>query len=250
MVAQNEGDDRESGSIETVASLKKIEYVIFDLDGLMIDSERIYTDVTNDILAQYGAKMTWEMKAGLMAKPERASAVHLFSFFPDIPLTIDDYLVRRTAALDVRLPHVELLPGIARLVAHLATHGVPIAIATSSRRRKYEPKTAHLQHIFARFSERVECGDDGEGRGQPIPDAERAERARRLVFEDAIPGVQAGKRAGMRGSVWVPDENLLNVGCSQAVEQPDQTLSSLEHFVPGEWGLPPFTTTEQSETKA
>ena len=50
--------------------------------------------------------------------------------------------------------------------------------------------------------------------------------------------------------MWVPDENLLSVGGSQTgVEQPDQTLRSLDHFVPEEWGLPPFTTTEQSETK-
>ncbi|KAI9439130.1 HAD-like protein [Lactarius indigo] len=256
-----------------MAPHKKIEYAIFDLDGLMINSERVYTDVTNDILAQYGVKMTWKMKAELMGMPERPSAAHLLSFFPDIPLTIDDYLAQRTAALDARLPHVQLLPGVAQLIAHLATHGVPIAIATSSRRRKYERKTAHLQHVFSRFGEHVVCGDDGAGRGKPFPDvflaaaralgravgpneddgtagveeAERAERARGLVFEDAIPGVQAGKRAGM-SVVWVPDEKLLSVGCSQVAEQPDQTLSSLEHFVPEEWGLPPFTTADQSDT--
>ncbi|KAH8993688.1 hypothetical protein EDB92DRAFT_1768065, partial [Lactarius akahatsu] len=159
---------------------------------------------------------------------------------------------------------VQLLPG----VAHFATHGVPIAIATSSRRRKYERKTAHLQHIFARFGEHVVCGDDGAGRGKPFLDvflvavrvlgravgsseddstagvggAEHAERARGLVFEDAIPGVQAGKRAGM-SVVWVPDQDLLNVGCSRAVEQPDQsqTLRSLEHFVPEEWVYLPLS---------
>lgn len=76
------------------------------------------------------------------------------------------------------------------------------------------------------------CGDDHDavrpGRGKPFPDvflaaarklrrnvgpdedadvvaeAEREERARGLVFEDAIPGVQAGKRAGMNGAVFVP----------------------------------------------
>ncbi|KAI9448754.1 HAD-like protein [Lactarius psammicola] len=217
--------------------------------------------------------MTWEIKAGLMGKPERASAAHLLSFFPDIPLTIDEYLARRTAAQDAHFPHVQLLPGVARLVAHLAAHSVPIAIATSSRRRNYERKTAHLQHVFGHFGEHVVCGDDGAGRGKPFPDvflaaaralgravgpnegdgtagageAERAERARGLVFEDAIPGVQAGKRAGM-SVVWVPDENLFSVGYSQAVEQPDQTLRSLERFVPEEWSLPPFTTTEKPET--
>lgn len=259
-----------------MAPHQKIEYVIFDMDGLMIDSERVYTDVTNDILAQYGVKMTWEIKAGLMGKPERASAAHLLSFFPDIPLTIDDYLAQRTAGQDARWPYLQLLPGVARLVEHLSAHSIPIAIATGSVRRNYERKTAHLQHVFARFGEHVVCGgDEAAGRGKPFPDvflaaartlgravgpsedggeagvgeAERVERARGLVFEDAIPGVQAGKRAGM-SVVWVPDENLLSVGGTQNVEQPDQTLRSLEHFVPEEWGLPPYTTTEQSETTA
>jgi pseudouridine-5'-monophosphatase len=124
---------------------------------------------------------------------------------------------------------VQLLPGVERLVAHLAAHDVPIAIATGSVRRNYERKTAHLQHVFARFGEHVVCGgDDGAGRGKPFPDvflaaaralgrpvgpneddgtagvgeAEHAERARGLVFEDAIPGVQAGKRAGMSGVLF------------------------------------------------
>jgi pseudouridine-5'-monophosphatase len=125
---------------------------------------------------------------------------------------------------------VQLLPGVERLVAHLSAHRIPIAIATGSVRRNYERKTAHLQHVFARFGEHVVCGgDDGAGRGKPFPDVflaaaralgrpvgpneddgeagvgetERAERARGLVFEDAIPGVQAGKRAGMSGVLSV-----------------------------------------------
>lgn len=121
---------------------------------------------------------------------------------------------------------MQLLPGVERLVAHLAAHRVPIAIATGSVRHEYEIKTAHLQHVFARFGGHVVCGDDGTGRGKPFPDvflaaaralgravgpneddgvgdAERAERARGLVFEDAIPGMQAGKRAGMSGVLSV-----------------------------------------------
>ncbi len=153
--------------------------------------------------------------------------MHLLSFFPDIPLTIDDYLARRTIRQDARWPHVQLLPGVERLIAHLAAHGVPIAIASGSQRRNYELKTAHLQHVFGLFKGHVVCGDDGVGRGKPFPDvflaaarslgravgpnedfrdaagvgeAERVERARGLVFEDAIPGVQAGRRAGMNGA--------------------------------------------------
>jgi len=161
------------------------------------------------------------------APAERAAADHLLSFFPDIPLTIDDYLTQRNAAQDAHWPHVQLLPGVARLVAHLATHNVPIAIATGSSRRNFALKTAHLQHVFRHFgASNVICGSDhGAGRSKPFPDVflaaarslgrdvgtvddegdrveekEREERARGLVFEDAIPGVVAGKRAGMSGA--------------------------------------------------
>ena len=126
---------------------------------------------------------------------------------------------------------MQLLPGTARLVAHLAAHGVQLAIATGSERRNFARKTAHLQHVFVHFGDRVVCGGEGGAgmRGKPFPDvflaaarllgravgsgdvvegdgevvgeAEREERARGLVFEDAIPGVIAGKRAGMGGAL-------------------------------------------------
>jgi len=49
-----------------MASKAQIEYVLFDMDGLLIDTEPIYMAVTNNILERYGKKMTWGMKAGMM----------------------------------------------------------------------------------------------------------------------------------------------------------------------------------------
>jgi len=65
------------------------------------------------------------------------------------------------------------------------------------------------------------------------------ERAKGLVFEDSVPGIQSAKRAGMN-VVWVPDPNLLALGLTEILERPDQVLQSLEYFNPGEWGLPPY----------
>jgi len=128
-------------------------------------------------------------------------------------------------------------------------------------------KTGHLPELFDCFEGKIVCSDDGklpQGRGKPCPDIflvaatdllkrpvgkgeqedasveEKLERAKGLVFEDAIPGVQAGKRAGMK-VVWVPDTNLLGVEYS-GVYKADETLRSLEEFVPENWGLPPYTT--------
>ncbi|KAE9408652.1 HAD-like protein [Gymnopus androsaceus JB14] len=252
-----------------MSSKPVVEYVLFDMDGLMIDSEKIYTDVTNEILGKYGKEMTWDIKAGCMGKPEKEAALHLLSFFPDIPLTLESYLSQRNALQDLAWPTVPLLPGVEKLVLHLKKHNIPIAVATGSRRRNYEMKTGHLQ-VFDYFEGKVVCGDDPkEGmRGKPNPDVflvtakemvgrdvgpakgemeegveltevQKKERSRGLVLEDAIPGMQAGKRAGM-AVVWVPDPNLLDVEYSGS-ERADQMLKSIEEFVPEEWGLPPYS---------
>lgn len=121
-------------------------------------------------------------------------------------------------------PTVPLLPGVRKLVLHLRAHDVPIAIATSSRRRNFNLKTGHLREVFDCFQGRVVCGDDikYQMKGKPSPDIflvaarellsrdvgnceepsgeqEKEERAKGLVLEDGLPGVQAGKRAGMSG---------------------------------------------------
>jgi len=193
----------------------------------------------------------------------------LLSFFPDIPLTLESYLSQRTALQHLAWPTVPLLLGIEKLVLHLKKHDISIAIATRSRRKNYELKTNHLSQVFGCFDGKFVCADDPrEGiRAKPNPDvflvaakemlgrdvgpakgemeegveltvAQKKERSRGLVLEDALLGMQAGKRAGMT-VVWVPDPNLLDVEFS-GIEQADQTLKSIEEFVPEEWGLPPY----------
>ncbi|KAK0240668.1 HAD-like domain-containing protein [Armillaria nabsnona] len=242
-----------------------VEYVIFDMDGLLIDTERIHTQVTNQILALYGKEMTWDIKAGCMGKPERASAEHLLSFFPSISLSVDSYIVQKNILQDKHFPSVPLLPGVRKLVQHLRKHGIPIAVATSSGRLRYEKKVGHLAEVFECFEGNVVCADDerwegidmkakpapdiflvaarellGKDVGEPGPVSEdqNLERKKGLVFEDGFAGVQAGKRAGMN-VVWVPDTNLLSVEYT-GDEKADVTLSSIDDFLPEKWGLPPY----------
>ena len=124
------------------------------------------------------------------------------------------------------------MPGVEKLLGDLATaktangDKVHIALATSSHAANFKLKTAHLEELFSVFeSERRVLGDDAripKGRGKPAPDiyllaletvnaSLREEREIRpeecLVFEDSVPGVEAGRRAGMR-VVWVPHPEL------------------------------------------
>jgi pseudouridine-5'-monophosphatase len=150
---------------------------------------------------------------------------------------LEEYLERQKALQRELFPSANLLPGVAELIDTLlasspASHPeekVHIALATSSASYNFELKTAHLKHLFNRFPmDRQILGDDPRipaGRGKPAPDIYllalesinaglRAEGkpeitpAECLVFEDAVPGVEAGRRAGMR-VVWVPHEGLL-----------------------------------------
>jgi beta-phosphoglucomutase-like phosphatase (HAD superfamily) len=189
---------------------------------------------------------------------EMDSALHLLSFFPDISLTVDDYLRRKDESQDRLWPNVPLLPGVEKLVHHLKKHNVPMAVATGSLKRNYILKTSgeQLQSVFQHFdleknvvtgdpmpedpdvSGRVANGKRGirKGRGKPHPDiflvaakeclernvgdvstdvsadlAEEwiVERRKGLVFEDAVLGVVAGKRAGMSGEECIPALRLI-----------------------------------------
>jgi len=242
---------------------RRIDYVVFDMDGLLIDTERVYTEVTNDILGRYGKIMTWDIKAQLMGKPQIESVTHLLSLFPGIDITIDQYLTESQEKLDANWPTVQLLPGVQRLIQHLVKHNVPIVVATASSRRNFVRKSENLKEFFDYFQGNIVCADDVAGKttGKPEPyiflhaagvlgkavgvteqctEAEAVERGKGLVFEDAVYGVQAGKRAGM-SVVWVPDERLLDIA-SPSPYVPDETLTSIEHFMPEKWGLPPYDT--------
>jgi pseudouridine-5'-monophosphatase len=124
-------------------------------------------------------------------------------------------------------PTAAPLPGVEKLLADLSRAGTHMALATSSHEVNFKLKTGHLGEVFKVFpKERQILGDDLrilKGRGKPAPDiyllaletvnatlAEGEEKVRPeecLVFEDSVPGVESGRRAGMR-VVWCPHPEL------------------------------------------
>ncbi|KAK0566995.1 hypothetical protein OC861_002957 [Tilletia horrida] len=188
---------------------------------------------------------------------------------PSCPFNVEAFLKDRNAHLEAAFAQVQPLPGAIRLVKHLAEHNVPICIATGSKRLNYNLKSAHNGALFDHFQGHVICGDDSRlKRGKPFPDVfllaaleglslpkELTSRIRPygaehdaagllggegdiLVFEDGLPGVEAGLAAGMK-VVWVPDENLKAITPASEVGA-HQVLNSLLDFRPEEWGLPAF----------
>ncbi|RAH50331.1 haloacid dehalogenase superfamily protein [Aspergillus brunneoviolaceus CBS 621.78] len=214
--------------------LPRVRACLFDMDGLLIDSEDIYTEITNTVLQEYGKPLLpWSIKAQLQGRPA-PEAGRIFHDWAQLPITQDEYIAKITALQLARFPTTKPLPGVKHLLETLvATQStaspVHIALATSSHARNFHLKSSHLGQLFAAFPEHQRVlGDDpriGRGRGKPLPDIyllaletinaglrARGEReitpAECLVFEDAVPGVEAGRRAGMQ-VVWVPHPGLL-----------------------------------------
>ncbi|KAK3811787.1 MAG: HAD-like domain-containing protein [Benniella sp.] len=239
-------------AVATVATqaVHPITFCIFDMDGLLINTETLYTQITSEILARYGKTYDYELKAKVMGLRENESARILVTE-SGADLAPEEYLRQRHILQQERFPFCKPLPGVMRLVRHLKKHNIPIAVATSSHRVNFELKSRNNQDLFQLFDVIV-CGDDPAiKRGKPNPDIfyiakERLEKhwgvqdvldEHCLVFEDSPIGVQAGVNASMK-VLWVPDENIGRL--YPTLEGPTQRLESLELFDPIFFGLPAF----------
>lgn len=207
----------------------RIRAALFDMDGLLIDSEDIYTEVTNTILARYGKpNLPWSIKAQLQGRPG-PQAGQIFHSWAQLPIDQEQFF-NEQRELQVRLfPNTKPLPGVMELLAELKKRGVHMALATSSNKNNFKIKSEHLGDLFQNFElEHQVLGDDPRipaGRGKPAPDIyllalstlNKTLEAKGqapiqpeecLVFEDSVPGVESGRRAGMQ-AVWVPHPELL-----------------------------------------
>ncbi|GLJ43457.1 hypothetical protein SUGI_0903570 [Cryptomeria japonica] len=225
---------------------KPITHVLFDMDGLLLDTEKFYTVVQENILAGYGKHFDWSLKSKLIGrKALEAAQIFVKETGLEGVLTPEEFIRRREEMLHSLFPESGFMPGAERLVRHLHAHGVPMAVATSSHRRHYELKTTKHKELFS-LMHHIVVGDDPEVKqGKPSPDifvvaAKRFEDPSLqvenvLVLEDAPSGVAAARNAGM-SVVMVPDPNLDSSLCQGA----DQVLGSLIDFVPRDWGLPEY----------
>ena len=149
-----------------------------------------------------------------------------------LPVSHEAFLARQAEEQKKLFPHCKPLPGVEKLLATLPGK-VEMALATSSHSGNYRIKTDHLGALMAAFPEECKVlGDDEripKGRGKPCPEiyllalecvnkrirerkakgeeVEEVKPAECLVFEDSVPGVEAGRRAGMQ-VIWVPMEGL------------------------------------------
>lgn len=186
---------------------RRPEAVVFDMDGLILDTEALYRDAILAAGAAQGVVVEPAVYLGIVGMPSAASRGYVAERMPgvDMERLWDDTRRFFHEAADRGIP---LKPGVVALIDRLDELGLPRAVATSSRRVHVD---RHLgQHDLARrFTTIVAREDYAEGKPAPDPFATAARRlgvapAACLALEDSLNGVRSAAAAGLM-TVMVPD---------------------------------------------
>lgn len=225
---------------------RNVTHCLFDMDGLLLNTEHIYTKITQQILEEQGCKekYTGDFKVTLMGGQSMEVASKICDRYK-LSISPEEYIKRqRKLALDL-MPSADLLPGVERLLRHLATHKVPIALATSSSKEMYDLKTIQHTELFDLFGHKVYGSSDDEVvHGKPAPDIfivaarrfpDQPNPNQCLVFEDAPNGVRAALAADCQ-VLMVPEDYVT----AEMRQEATLVLESLVDFKPELFGLPAF----------
>ena len=182
--------------------LQDIKAVIFDLDGSLVDSMWMWRAIDIEYLGRFGIPLPEDLQSRIEGMSFSETAVYFKEHFP-IPDSIDQIKEDwNCMAWDKYANEVPLKPGIPEFLERCREEGIKFGIATSNSRQLVEniAKVHNLRDYFSC----IMTGCD-VAHGKPSPDIYLAVAegldcppSQCLVFEDIIPGIQAGKAAGMR----------------------------------------------------
>lgn len=173
--------------------------LIFDMDGLMIDSERLYFAVEQEIAETFGKRVEEETLWKMMGR-KPIEGIRIFVEDLDIPASPEEILqIRHVAMLKKMRSDLAPMPGLNYIVERFFKH-LKLAIATGAP-AEYMDITLDTLQIRDRFS--VLQASDDVINGKPDPEIYLKtcrkldlEPADCIVLEDSSNGAMAGKRAG------------------------------------------------------
>ena len=209
-----------------------IEAVVFDLDGLLIETEEIWDEVREALVRERGGRWTDSAQRDMMgmSSTEWSTYLHDTAGLEEPPEELNRLVVERMA--ERYREHLPLLPGAVEAVERLAARW-PLAVASSSNRSLID-LVLELSGLAPRF--RATVSSEEVARGKPAPDV-YLEAARRLAVapercaavEDSESGIRAAKAAGMR-VVAIPNRSF--PPANAVLGSADVVLRSLVELTP------------------
>ena len=209
-----------------------IEAVVFDLDGVLLDSEQVWDEVRETLARERGGRWSERAQQDMMgmSSPEWSRYMHEVVGLPESPEEINDEVVRQM--LERYRERLPLLPGAVDAVRRLAARW-PLGLASSSNRPLIDAflDAAGLADTFTATVSSEEVAG-----GKPAPDV-FLEAARRLgvepstcaAIEDSTNGIRAARAAGMR-VVAIPNAHYPPP--PEALELADVVLGSAGELTP------------------
>jgi phosphoglycolate phosphatase len=178
-------------------------FVVFDLDGTLIDSRRDLADSANEMLVGYDAAPLSEEAIGHMVGAGAAQLVARALAAANVDVPLDDALARFLASYDRRLTnHTRPYPGIPELLDELSARRVKMALLTN---KPLEPSGRILETFGLAGYFPLRVGGDGPWPRKPAPDGlqflmneESAAPADTVLVGDSTVDLQTARNAGVR----------------------------------------------------
>lgn len=188
---------------------RPVRAVVFDMDGLLVDSEAMFRDSMMHVARERGHDLPLEVFLRMVGLPGQSSrAVAIEHFGEDFPIDEFNAAVWAHAKAHHDEIGVALKAGVMELLDHLDQAGLPRAVATSSSHAAVEHQLGR-NGLIDRFQAIVAAGDYARGKPNPDPFLTAAGRLGVdprdcLALEDSHNGVRAAHAAGMM-TIMVPD---------------------------------------------
>ena len=206
--------------------------VVFDMDGVLVDSEPVFFEAVNELLKPAGKRIEWEdyqhLLGSTMSQTWRSVLETVGLDASEAKRYLDGYGDTLVGLL--RRPR-SLLPGVEPLIADLKQRGVPIAVATASWQAWVEAVLGEGAGVPLDTFDAIVSREQVKN-GKPAPDlylkaAELLSTSpeRCIAIEDTVPGIASAKAAGMFAIQVRASSTAL-----PPIDAADLVLDSLEQF--------------------
>ena len=219
-------------------NINKIKAIIFDMDGVIFDTEKVYLHIWTKVFENYGYKMRKDIYCSVLGTGrENVKKVFLSNFGENLP--IDDMYIEKDEELKRAVDNgIPLKNGAYEILLYLKKNNYKIALATSAiqERALKQLSNANIKEFF----DAIVCRDEvKETKPNPEIFLKAAEKLgvspdRCIVIEDSSAGIKAAYDAGMIAihviDLKEPDEEILN-NCYKSFNDLNEIKDMLINFV-------------------
>ena len=213
-----------------------IKYILFDMDGLMVDSEIAVFNIWQQLYAEHGIDFQLDTYRKMLARTVSVKGAISSSWpAPEIRDTLKTTWTRLYMQMALE-GKVAAKPGLYELLDYCEANGIRKAVASSSGMERVIP-TLYGDKIYYRLDAFVTGEDVHHGKPNPEPFLLAAERLGKaigeeikldecLVLEDTQRGIEAGVAAGAK-VIWIPDLVAVDDEHAKMVEFVGKTLADV-----------------------